>query len=256
MHLSDVYGAAGAEIEGVLFDIDDTLVDLEQAMGRTLQAIDDPALRHLSDDDWKRYTSLYSSDPQQHYDRFLAGEITFAEQRVHRVRHARAGFTQEQFIGEAAESWMRAYDETLPVHFQAYDDVVPLLDALDERAIAYGAVSNNVHDYQRIKLDLAGLRRIRALVGIDAVGVAKPEPAIYHEGARLIGTAPGRTLYVGDNRVIDGLGALAAGLWGVWLDRKGSGGAQADDGIDSDPGPAVPRITGLAGVLQFLPSVR
>ncbi|OUM39657.1 HAD family hydrolase [Arthrobacter sedimenti] len=264
-------------VDGVLFDIDETLVDLEQAMGRTLQAIPDPALDHLSDDDWVRYKALYTGDPQRHYDRFLAGELTFEEQRVHRIRHARAGFTREPFLGHTADAWVRAYEQTLPLHFRAYDDVVPLLDELDARGIPYGAVSNNVHDYQRAKLDRAGLNRISVLVGIDAVGVAKPEPGIYLEGARLIGTAPERTLYVGDNRLIDAVGARSAGLVGVWLDRTGMRGEPGTEsarepsvvpvetpekaGNPAGPGSAeealeVPRIADLTAVLQFLPSVR
>jgi putative hydrolase of the HAD superfamily len=53
------------------------------------------------------------------------------------------------------------------------------------------------------------------------VGVAKPDPAIYLEGVRLLGTEPGETLYVGDNRLLDADGADAAGLVGVWLNRTG-----------------------------------
>jgi putative hydrolase of the HAD superfamily len=270
-------------VEGVLFDIDDTLVDLERAMGHTLQSIPDPALDHLSDDDWARYKALYTTDPQRHYDRFLAGELTFQEQRVHRVRHARAVFTPEPFLGHVAEAWVRAYEHTLPLHFRAYDDVMPLLDALEERGTPYGAVSNNVHDYQRAKLDRAGLGRIGVLVGIDTVGVAKPDPAIYREGARLLGTDPSRTLYIGDNRLIDAVGSQQAGLVGIWLDRTGgvrdsgtdSGSAQHPahtapaasrtpaDGTGDRTGEAlfedaapVDRVEGLAAVLQFLPSVR
>lgn len=239
------------DVAGVLFDIDDTLVDLAQAMGHTLQTIPDPALHHLRDDDWVRYKALYTTDPQRHYERFLAGELTFEEQRVHRVRHARAEFTDEPFLGSVAEVWVREYERLLPLQFRAYDDVVPLLDALDARGVPYGAVSNNVHDYQRAKLDRAGLQRIGVLVGIDTVGVAKPEPAIYLEGARLLGTAPERTLYVGDNPSIDAVGASSAGLIGVWLDRPGAGERPVPEDV-----PAASRITGLTAVLQFLPAIR
>lgn len=58
-------------------------------------------------------------------------------------------------------------------------------------------------------------------MGTDTVGVAKPNPAIYLEGVRLLGTEPGETLYVGDNRLLDADGADAAGLVGVWLNRTG-----------------------------------
>ncbi len=82
-------------------------------------------------------------------------------------------------------------------------------------------MSNNVHDYQRVKLDAAGLERISVLVGTDTVGVPKPDPAIYLEGVRLLGTGAGETLYVGDNRLLDAEGSTAAGLLGVWLNRGG-----------------------------------
>jgi putative hydrolase of the HAD superfamily len=104
---------------------------------------------------------------------------------------------------------------------RAFDDVVPFLEALEHAGIAYGAVSNNVHDYQRDKLDHAGLERIRILVGIDAVGVAKPDPAIFHEGLRLLGAPAERTVYVGDNPHHDVVGAQGAGLRGIWLNRTG-----------------------------------
>ena len=96
-----------------------------------------------------------------------------------------------------------------------------MLDALDAAGIPYGAVSNNVHDYQRVKLDAAGLERISVLVGTDTVGAAKPDPAIYLEGVRRLGTGAGETLYVGDNRLLDAEGSTAAGLLGVWLNRGG-----------------------------------
>ena len=104
---------------------------------------------------------------------------------------------------------------------RAFDDVEGVLDALDAAGIPYGAVSNNVHDYQRAKLDGAGLSRIKILVGTDTVGVAKPDPAIYLEGVRLWAHGPAETLYVGDNRLLDADGSTAAGLIGVWLNGTG-----------------------------------
>lgn len=235
------------EVEGVLFDIDDTLVDLETAMGRTLHRIGADTLAHLSEVEWAEYKRLYTRDPQEYYNRFLAGELTFTEQRVLRARHAQARFVAEPLEGEAAARWNRAYESTLPLHFEPFGDVLPLLDALDSLGVPYGAVSNNVHDYQRAKLDRAGLQRVAALVGIDALGMAKPDPAIYREGARLLGTEPARTLYVGDNPVIDAEGADAAGLVGVWLDRG------LHDDMEGFQGR---RIIGLADVLQFVRKIR
>lgn len=208
---------------GVLFDIDETLVDLRAAMGNTLREISAADLEHFTEQDWAGYQHLYAADPLGYYDKYLAGELSFTRQRLLRVAHAQETHGLPVFDDYAEKAWNAAYDQVLPLHFKAYGDVVPVLDLLDARGIPYGAVSNNVHDYQRAKLDAAGLERIKILVGIDAVDAAKPDPAIFLEGVRLLGTDPGRTLYVGDNFEVDALGAGNAGLQGIWLDRSGTG---------------------------------
>ena len=145
----------------------------------------------------------------------------FNEQRLLRGRAALGHFGVDLGEGEEAHSWLTSYARLQPSYVRAFEDVLPLLDALDDAGIPYGAVSNNVHDYQRAKLDSAGLERIRRLVGTDTVGVPKPDPAIYLEGVRLLGSSPDSTLYIGDNLLLDAEGSTAAGLVGVWLNRTG-----------------------------------
>ena len=238
------------QVRGVLFDIDETLVDLQSAMGTTLQSVGRHDLAHFTAEDWSVFTALFAADPEGYYDRYLAGELSFADQRVRRLQHARRSTGQAVLDDDAAERWNTTYEAALPEHFRAFDDVVPLLDELDALGIPYGAVSNNVHDYQRAKLDAAGLQRITVLVGIDTVGAAKPDPAIFAEGVRLLGTDPAQTLYVGDNLRVDAEGACAAGLRGVWLDRPGN---PSPVRATSDPRPAeqVPVVRSLAEVARL-----
>ncbi|WP_457962754.1 HAD family hydrolase [Arthrobacter sp. D1-29] len=208
-------------IRGVLFDIDDTLVDLEYSMTTALREVSEHLLPGLDQAGWARFGRIFTHETTHYYDRYLAGELTFNDQRLLRGRAALGHFGVELADGEEAHQWVSAYARLQPGYVRAFDDVAPLLDLLDEAGIPYGAVSNNVHDYQRAKLDGAGLERITRLVGTDTVGVAKPQPAIYLEGVRLLGVEPGDTLFVGDNRLLDAEGATAAGLLGVWLNRVG-----------------------------------
>lgn len=208
-------------IRGVLFDIDDTLVDLEYAMTTALREVSEHLLPGLDQTGWERFGRIFTHETTHYFDRYLAGELTFNDQRLLRGRAALGHFGVELADGEEAHQWVTAYGRVQPGYVRAFEDVVPLLDLLDDAGIPYGAVSNNVHDYQRAKLDGAGLERIIRLVGTDTVGVAKPEPAIYLEGVRLLGTDPADTLFVGDNRLLDAEGATAAGLLGVWLNRVG-----------------------------------
>jgi putative hydrolase of the HAD superfamily len=208
-------------IRGVLFDIDDTLVDLEYAMTTALREVSEHLLPGLDQTGWERFGRIFTHETTHYYDRYLAGELTFNDQRLLRGRAALGHFGVELADGEESHRWLTAYSRLQPSYVRVFADVPPLLDLLDAAGIPYGAVSNNVHDYQRAKLDGAGLERISRLVGTDTVGVAKPEPAIYLEGVRLLGTAAEETLYVGDNRLLDAEGSTAAGLVGVWLNRVG-----------------------------------
>lgn len=208
-------------IRGVLFDIDDTLVDLEYSMTTALREVSEHLLPGMDQTGWERFGRIFTHETTHYYDRYLAGELTFNDQRLLRGRAALGHFGVDLADGEEAHRWLSAYSRVQPSYVRAFADVLPLLDLLDAAGIPYGAVSNNVHDYQRAKLDGAGLERVSRLVGTDTVGVAKPEPAIYLEGVRLLGTAPEETLYVGDNRMLDAEGSTAAGLVGVWLNRVG-----------------------------------
>jgi putative hydrolase of the HAD superfamily len=208
-------------VRGVLFDIDDTLVDLEFAMTTALRDVSEHLLPGLDQAGWEKFGRIFTHETTHFYDRYLAGEVSFNEQRLLRGRSALRHFGVELAEGEQAHHWVSSYASLQHSYIRAFDDVTPVLDALDAAGIPYGAVSNNVHDYQRVKLDAAGLERISILVGTDTVGVPKPDPAIYLEGVRRLGTGAGETLYIGDNRLLDAEGSTAAGLLGVWLNRGG-----------------------------------
>ena len=75
----------------------------------------------------------------------------------------------------------------------------------------------------------------------------KPDPAAFAFGCDAMGTAPARTMYVGDSVVADVEGALAAGLVPVWLDRFGDAWT---------PPPGVHRIASLADLPAVLAAQR
>ena len=67
-------------------------------------------------------------------------------------------------------------------------------------------------------LEQAGMRHlIDALVTSRDFGRAKPDAAIYAEGARRLGVPLAQTCMVGDRLDTDIAGALNAGIPGIWL---------------------------------------
>ena len=97
-----------------------------------------------------------------------------------------------------------------------YDDVVPGLLRLKSRVLI-GSVTNGNADLQTIGL----ARHFHASVAAHQLGVAKPEPAIFHAGCEALGVHPSEAVYVGDDLLLDVQGAQAAGLRAVWMNRVG-----------------------------------
>ncbi len=104
-------------------------------------------------------------------------------------------------------------------------DAIEVLIALKPR-YRLGVISNTVGsgDAELAEaLERAGIRPlIDALVTSRDFGVAKPDPAIYAEGARRLGVPLDATLMVGDRLDTDIAGALRAGIPAVWLRHPGA----------------------------------
>lgn len=131
------------------------------------------------------------------------------------------------------------------VRFEVFADVVALLDRLSESGWRLGVVSNNVQAAERVA-EVGLVERFAAVVTPrDAGGVGKPDPAIFGVALERLGAPPERTVYVGDTFETDVLGARAAGLRPLLVDRMGVAGPPEDD--------ACAVLASLEDVLRWLP---
>ncbi|WP_181149865.1 HAD family hydrolase [Arthrobacter sp. MYb227] len=210
---------AVARIRGVLFDIDDTLVDLNSASIRGFHRMTEQDFGDLAPEDREHIAKDYADDGAGAYERYMSGELTFLGQRAERIRRAYGLAKLQAPEAEALGIWSAEYERTVRSMWEPYPDVHACLDSLDVMGIPYGAVSNNIESYQRDKLVLSGLERIAIVVGSDTAGAPKPDPRPFHEGCRLLGTKIRETLYVGDNPINDVQGAKSAGLQAVLINR-------------------------------------
>lgn len=227
-------------IRGVLFDVDDTLVDHTTAARTAIRS-------HLranglpADDD---AVAAWSAAEERHFARHLLGELTFQEQRRARVREV----VRTELDDAAADAWFAGYTERFEAEWRCFDDVLTALARLAYRGLAVGVVTNVNVGHQRRKLAKVGLgERFDVLVGLDTLGVAKPHPAVFRHACELLGTTPAETAFVGDRLDHDALGARDAGLPAVWLDRCGDGAAPVPEGVL--------RVTSLAMLEEALAEV-
>lgn len=107
-----------------------------------------------------------------------------------------------------------------PRAWRLYPDTRPALEALHARGIRLGVISN--FDSRLFGL-LDGLEIARFFdptVISTRAGAAKPEPAIFSHALAHHGLAPEHAVHVGDSYEMDVLGAQAAGLQPVLIDRR------------------------------------
>jgi len=110
------------------------------------------------------------------------------------------------------------------IRFSAYPDVVPALNGLRERGLRLIAVSNWDCSLPRVleRCDLDGL--LDGTVTSAGAGSRKPDPGIFLTALQLAGCEPSEALHVGDTAEEDVLGARAAGIRPLLIDRDGAGG--------------------------------
>lgn len=83
-------------------------------------------------------------------------------------------------------------------------------------------VTNGMEEFQRAKLDAAGLTGLfDVVVSSAAVGASKPDPRIFEFALERIDGRAADAVMIGDNPLRDVAGAQAAGLRAVWVDRDG-----------------------------------
>jgi putative hydrolase of the HAD superfamily len=200
----------------VCLDVDDTLVDYSHSAMAGLAEL-------VGRDKGWQCSSLWREITEQHYERFIEGEIDFYTMRLQRTRAFLAELGEFLTDDEVADRESRRA-AAMSRSWQLFDDVEPCLHLLRSAGIMLAAVTNAAGLYQRGKLAAVGLVDAFDVVIIaEEVGVAKPDAEIFQLTCRQLRITPQQAVHVGDRLDVDALGAARAGLTGVWLDRSYSG---------------------------------
>lgn len=236
----------------VLFDLDDTLFAHRAAVARGIEAhvasLGAPYDRMSTADT----VTLWHDLEEHHYHSYLAGTLDYEGQRRARARDfaARHGIALDD---AAASTWFTGYSERYVESWALHDDAIACLDELEARipGVRFGLITNGDLTFQLRKIKGIGLdTRVESVIASGAVGVAKPDPAIFLHACHEFGVQPHDAAYIGDRLRTDAIGAARAGLTGVWLDRTGAEPAVADDAEASEAG--VIRIRSLTELAPLL----
>jgi putative hydrolase of the HAD superfamily len=175
----------------------------------------------------------------------LAGQMTIEESQDERLRRL---FVQygEPFdavqVSTAGDHYRAAYARSQ----QPVAGVVTLLQRL-KSLTQIGVVTNNLTAHQRTKLRICQIDHlVDFMVTSEDTGTSKPDPAIFEVALCRANCLPQEAVMIGDSWSADVLGAHAAGIRAIWLNRVG----------DPCPDPALAvEITALEPVDALLPLI-
>lgn len=208
-------------IRVVLFDLDDTLFAHRESVESGIRAHRTTLGGEVAAADPVAEFARWNALEEEHYHRYLAGELDFHGQRRARARGFVAPYGIE-LDDAAAEAWFEDYLVEYERGWTLHADVAGCFEALASRE--FGIITNGDLTFQSAKIVGTGLDALIPLDRVIAsgeVGVAKPDGRIFEIAAARFGASPAETCYVGDRLHTDAIGAARAGLLGVWIDRAG-----------------------------------
>ena len=212
-------------VKVVIFDIDNTLLDWSQ---RRVGWFADPEghIAHLaktarvfepgisqdkiealveSFKEEQRNTMYEETEEAPHLGRMLA-------RHLHKV-----GITSE-VVGD--DVVLEAYNWTVTPGVEPFPDVLEVLPILREHHVPLGIITNGYQPISQrdLELEAYGLLQYISECRFSSadVGVLKPDARIFKAALDCMGVMPDEAVYVGDNPVMDVIGAQRAGMKGVW----------------------------------------
>jgi putative hydrolase of the HAD superfamily len=200
-------------LRAIIFDLDNTLWDVEPVILRAEHAMYDFLARH-----YPRVTAGHDVDSMRAVRMGMAREFPekqhdFTWLRTRALQHhAQDAGYPESMADEAFEIFFRVRNDVV-----LYEDARPALESLARKYRLF-VISNGNADLGRI-----GIAHYfeRCLAARDA-GVLKPDPRIFHMLVEEAGLDTGEVVHVGDDPHADVEGARRAGVLPVWLNRAGS----------------------------------
>lgn len=189
---------------GVIFDLDETLVDRYAALTRYAAAL------------WREQGGLVGLDEAQFLARF--------HELDNRGRTPRklffSNFTAQVMPQFSAAEFGEHFFDGAWAEPLLFADAVEVLTMLRARGYRVGIISNGSQRPQSAKIRNSPLRElVDTFLVSESVGVKKPDPAIFAAMADSLALDVGRSWFVGDDPVADVIGAARSGFQAVWLER-------------------------------------
>jgi HAD superfamily hydrolase (TIGR01509 family) len=139
------------------------------------------------------------------YLRYLLGDLGITDDAEH----------------QAIAEWRRGFNLPVGLCHRAEAEALEALRRLRAAGLVTGVISNS-NGSVRLALERAGLApHLDFVIDSTVVGIAKPDPRVFHLGLREAGVTAAEAVHVGDSYFVDVLGARQVGMGAVLFDPGG-----------------------------------
>ncbi|MBI51775.1 MAG: hypothetical protein CL779_00965 [Chloroflexi bacterium] len=203
-------------VNGILLDLDDTLVDSRSSWKQGFQ---DTFKSYLNDhkhnfdleEIYLEYTKIVST---KH-------EITNAQEWSDKL--AQAGLLEiiNKYIKikiNIADAWM-IFEKSWKKNIKLFSETNEILKSL-QKNYKLGLVTNGLSEHQRYKIEKFDLKKyFQCILISEEVGFQKPEVEIFNQAAQKLDLSNNQIIHIGDNPSHDVIGANESGMFSCWLKR-------------------------------------
>lgn len=189
-------------IKAVLFDLDGTLLDRATS------------LVVFVEQQYQRIEALQSISKEQFVSSVVAldrnGHVWKDE--VYRQLIARYGIQ-----GVTWEMLLQDYVENFAIACVGFPHMREMLVALIAEDYVLGIITNGRSPFQERNIQALGIESLFSTILVSqAVGLRKPDPAIFKKALHCLGVQASETVFVGDNPQADIEGARQIGMKAIW----------------------------------------
>ena len=196
----------GTVVEGLIFDLDNTLLDRQAVFLRFARDFYEERLRATISNTWD---DVVAKMVKWDEDGYISREKMFAR-----------WIAEWPEVGLDVGPLEGLYRSGMERQALPDPEVNGYLAHLNEQQVPWGIVTNGSRNQRRM-CRAAGLDELAPFIIVSGeAGYAKPDPRIFQDALEAMGlTRPERVMFVGDNPVADIDGAKRFGMKAAWVRR-------------------------------------
>lgn len=205
-------------IQAIFFDLDDTLHDSQFPFEHTVEKLFPEV---ASGFDMNTLYKKFREASDWLWKDYVEGEMSLSE-----LRNKRIILTLQSIDISIDSALAQAFQKQYEINqgeLKIFPEVPRIFEALKEREIIVGMITNGPVEHQHKKISSLGLTShipTNLIFVSDGVGVAKPNPDIFHHVRDRVNIVPQNIIYVGDSWENDIVGSSKAGWQSLWFNHR------------------------------------